>query len=353
MTTSPLDVVNELGSVRQALLRTPGLEDKQVSVKGSVLDSWSERERRGSQATVYSAGWFLQCAVPWICDCALLCKVLAFHPATTTPWRKRVAIMAFPLAMHIPRLPLLIAPTLLSFTNAEEYGITPLIGQRMLVAEGALQAAENCYCSGLLLYKVSLSSIDGARQQEPALILLFVSHLQAHKFAQSDYAVSNQQARRARLGLRYFTESILFTFLPASVLQTGWLLVALVALWTPDVTGRLTRAESYLRMFNTFFSVNCGLLAVWWATARIHAQEVGQADTQLKSNIAKELDAARDMSILDWALGPIEPEESKQETERSPLEDGALAEKLESPAAREETEAGEADVLHQRKQSSK
>lgn len=105
-------------------------------------------------------GWYL----PWICDCAMLCKVLSFHPSRTTSWRKRLAIMAFPLAMHMPRFPLILASAVRGvIESGESNGI---IGygkdvQRMKVVESALQLGENFFCSGFLLYKVGES---GARR---------------------------------------------------------------------------------------------------------------------------------------------------------------------------------------------
>lgn len=71
--------------------------------------------------------------------------------------------MAFPLAMHIPRIPLLVASYVLSFTKFSEGGLRPVITYRVLLAEGALHAAENFYCSVFLLYKVSS---DGARRSK-------------------------------------------------------------------------------------------------------------------------------------------------------------------------------------------
>lgn len=149
--------------------------------------------------------------------------------------------------------------------------------------------------------------------------------LQARQFALADYAASKQGAR-ARLGLRYFTESVLFAFVPASVLQVAWLIT--VAVGTPTFDGKLARADFYLRMFNTIFSVNFGLLSVWWATGRIHALEARQSDAQLRSNGSVKPTTPHDMSLLDWALGPIEPEGDIIFTH-----DGSPAEKLDSLTA--------------------
>lgn len=107
----------------------------------------------------------------------------------------------------------------------------------------------------------------------------------------------------------------MFTFLPASLLQISWLLTVTVGA-TKDNLGRdddyqpgLLRADSFLRYLNTLFSVNFGLLAVWWATARIHALEAGRTGSQLMSGAAGQKNhAPQDMSLLDWTLGPIEPE---------------------------------------------
>lgn len=135
--------------------------------------------------------------------------------------------------------------------------------------------------------------------------------MQTRQYARADYTTSNQQAQRARLGLRYFTESILFTFLPASVLQVCWLAAALTSVWVLDLTQTLSRVDFYLRMFNVAFSINFGLLAVWWSTARIHAQELGQGQSQLWTGAAKRHASAHDMSLLDWIFGPIEPEDNR------------------------------------------
>lgn len=66
---------------------------------------------------------------------------------------------------------------------------------------------------------------------------IYTSLRQAYQFAQLDHSATNQRAQRARLGLRYFTESILFTFLPASVLQVAWLIVAVVTVRLPGPVG--------------------------------------------------------------------------------------------------------------------
>lgn len=103
-------------------------------------------------------------------------------------------------------------------------------------------------------------------------------------------------------------ESTLFTFLPASLLQVLWL-VLVIAL-PPDV--RLSRADFYLRMFNVIFSLNFGLLAVWWATARIHTQEAAQSDARLlMAGAGCTPEMSQDISLLDWALGPLTPEPDK------------------------------------------
>lgn len=90
------------------------------------------------------------------------------------------------------------------------------------------------------------------------------------------------------------------------MLQIAWLLAVIIG---SDNTVDLARAVGYQRFFNTLFSLNFGLLAVWWATARIHALEDAQTGTQLKSGSAgQKIRAPQDMSLLDWTLGPIEPE---------------------------------------------
>lgn len=78
--------------------------------------------------------------------------------------------MAFPVTMHIPRLPLLVVATGLALkakTDSWDHIFAPYTSYRMLVAEGALQVAENCFCSGFLLYKVSHRGAQCALIQSP------------------------------------------------------------------------------------------------------------------------------------------------------------------------------------------
>lgn len=98
---------------------------------------------------------FMAQFLSWICDCAILCRVLAFHPSTTTPQRKRFSIMAFPLAAHLPRVPLIVATV--AYTTLEGYQSNRFkhIYTPLRVVEGGLQMVVNCYCSGCLLHKVS------------------------------------------------------------------------------------------------------------------------------------------------------------------------------------------------------
>lgn len=173
-------------------------------------------------------------------------------------------------------------------------------------------------CVELLLLCFSLVQGESGSypsDREEHLLTFSSPRQQAHQFARADYAVS-RRAQHARLGLRFFAESILFTFLPATVIQIAWLLVASLSLRLPDPDGKLARADSYLRMLNSSFSVNFGLLAVWWATARIHAQNVGgTGSTQQKSDGDGKRNAL-DMSMINWALGPLEPERRTSGTSR-------------------------------------
>lgn len=52
----------------------------------------------------------------------------------------------------------MVAANVFNETREWDYGYMPLISHRLLVAEGALQVAENLYCSGFLLYQVSSPS---------------------------------------------------------------------------------------------------------------------------------------------------------------------------------------------------
>lgn len=83
--------------------------------------------------------------------------------------------MAFPVAMHIPRLPLLVVASALALKVKLErwdHIFGPLSSYSMFVADGALQVAENCYCSGFLLYKVRYREAQCA---PTALLTLFPS----------------------------------------------------------------------------------------------------------------------------------------------------------------------------------
>ena len=95
----------------------------------------------------------------------------------------------------------------------------------------------------------------------------------------------------------------MFTFLPASTIQLAVLLLEIWAV-SPPTNGniRSLRADLYLRDFNVIFSIYFGLLAVWWTSARTEPLAQGQLSA------AKE---DKDMSLVDWALGPIEPEVSR------------------------------------------
>lgn len=122
---------------------------KEREVKSSDTAQTNGRALRRAATYMY---------IPWICDCALLCKLLAFHPARITPWKKRAAIMAFPLTMHVLRVPLLVT-IMINPINERAW---PLAAVRIIISEGALQVAENCFCSGFLLHKVGM---DVTRQR--------------------------------------------------------------------------------------------------------------------------------------------------------------------------------------------
>lgn len=137
---------------------------------------------------------------------------------------------------------------------------------------------------------------------------------QAHQYACADYAKCSVRADRARLRLRHFTEGILFTFVPALAVQFAYLVVAVMTRirLTPGVP--LALAEEYLRFLNMLFSINFGLLAVWWSSRRIDALAGAQTESkqpmlQDKSYVeAIRREKEQDKSLIDWLLGPIEPE---------------------------------------------
>lgn len=70
----------------------------------------------------------------------------------------------------------------------------------------------------------------------------------------------------------------------------------------------MLNALGYLRLVNILFGVHFGLLAVWWSLARTR---ITPAFDQSAS--AQSVKSKADMSFLEWALGPIEPEVDRTE----------------------------------------
>lgn len=98
------------------------------------------------------------------------------------------------------------------------------------------------------------------------------------------------------------------------------------------------------------FSVDFGLLAVWWASARIQALESGQLASHLGIGAFTEQKAAQDMSMLDWALGPVKPEDNNNSIEISKQEQRqSAADKLKPLTV--EGEEGAEEIVSLRHQS--
>lgn len=95
------------------------------------------------------------------------------------------------------------------------------------------------------------------------------------------------------------TESTLFTFLPASMVQLAYFCVALIVLYRPNPGIRLVNLDKYLRMVHGAFALHFGLLAVWW-TSRRGVDGAAAAVEEPVENL--------DMNLLQWILGPLEPE---------------------------------------------
>lgn len=113
----------------------------------------------------HSAAYFPVLFVPFICDCALLCRVLAFHPPST-PLKTRISILALPLTMHLPRFPLLVTYIVLSIKEGPGSIQYQRFYMRLRVVEGGLQLLINCYCSGFLLHKVSTATSEQAEADD-------------------------------------------------------------------------------------------------------------------------------------------------------------------------------------------
>lgn len=80
-----------------------------------------------------------------------------------------------------------------------------------------------------------------------------------------------------------------------------------------------------MRMFVCVFSVYFGLLAIWWSHLRtLRSNQLPGTPPIVKS--------AEDMSLLEWALGPIEPEREESVCEEckllSPLSPNGQADPL-------------------------
>lgn len=86
--------------------------------------------------------------------------------------------------------------------------------------------------------------------------------------------------------------------------QLGYFITCIIELSPPYKDGsstRLTLADSYLRLFISIFCLYFGLLAVWWSYIRsFRNNQHGE-----KRLISKH---AEDVSLIEWALGPLEPE---------------------------------------------
>lgn len=131
---------------------------------------------------------------------------------------------------------------------------------------------------------------------------------QAHQYARADYAAQSQQANNVRRRLRYFIESLLFTFVPASLAQLGFFIAVLVQLFPPSYSSlQWESARDYMRLFVCVFGVYFGLLAIWWSYIRTRESST-HTPTSTQSRAQPIVKSAADMSLIDWALGPIELE---------------------------------------------
>jgi hypothetical protein len=57
------------------------------------------------------------CTIPWFVDLTLLLRILAVYPPLTTPRKKRIAVLAFPILIKAVRLSLLIVGKVLWYSE--------------------------------------------------------------------------------------------------------------------------------------------------------------------------------------------------------------------------------------------
>ena len=112
--------------------------------------------------------------IPLVTDCSLPLRILAFYPPQVASWKKRAAVVAFPVFMKIPRL---IVVSL--FTNvavkASSGGIAQAAGalthQPYAVIEWSMQLADTGYCTIFLLWKLHTFGSSNFRSKSLATII--------------------------------------------------------------------------------------------------------------------------------------------------------------------------------------
>lgn len=88
--------------------------------------------------------------------------------------------------------------------------------------------------------------------------------------------------------------------MPASLVQLANFISVLKGS-LPPYSGRYNVSADYLQLFNIVFCIQFGLLAIWWS----HIRELKRDQPVGTQPSGK---SAQDMSLMDWALGSIEPE---------------------------------------------
>lgn len=192
------------------------------------------------------AGYALRQLNPWFADIPLIFKILALYPTSLNTTRRRMAMVAIPVILKVPRMGLTISCAIEQLTRTELQNYYLGVNLHYLI-EGCLQVIDNGYSFCILLHK--LRQLQQARSQ---------THVHS----------SSRSKRR----LRFLFEALFLTFLPALITQI--LLVAFLAAIPlgPHSTRRasfpIARGGEHLLFTNVIVTVYSSILATSWTSLR-------------------------------------------------------------------------------------
>ncbi|PWN43327.1 hypothetical protein IE81DRAFT_322624 [Ceraceosorus guamensis] len=184
----------------------------------------------------------------WICDLALIFKILAFYPSQLHSLQRRLCFLIVPFALiHLARLGLLIGVLVTSIQFlygplADSGYLSGASTITLAIAQTSLSVVENLACSAILIAKVV-------------------------SYWRMPYICSTRSTA-ARMRLKFLLEALLFTFLPATLAQVSLLIVDSITYNTPNITTPLARGQEYSSYLAMVTSMHFGLLAVWWSGIR-------------------------------------------------------------------------------------